>query len=109
MSGPDRLQRAARVLEYLVLAVAALGMLFHATLFWHWPRPINARFGTADLVDFALLLLLFLAASACAASGVALALARGKDALGPAYRALVLGITTFVAYYLLLPYLPRLG
>ena len=109
MSGPDRLARAAGVLEYLVLTVAALGLLFRVTVYWRWPEPAAAPYGTADLVDFAWLLALFLLATACAATGVALALTHGKDALTPAYRALVLGITTFVAYYLLLPYLPRLG
>ena len=111
MSAFYRYERYARRLETAVLAVAGVAVLFRLTWYWQLPKAEGASYGTGDVLDFALTLLLFLVATACAACGVALSLrgAPGRaDDVGRAYRPLLIGITTFVAYYFLAPYLPRL-
>ena len=101
--------RVAHILERAVVALAAFGVLFHTAIYAQLPRPAGAHYGSGDIAEFALLLSLFLLACACAVSGVALAYTRTRDDLGPPYRAMLIGLTTFVTYYLLLPSIPRLG
>ena len=61
-------------------------------------------FGNGDIIDYVLGLLLFLLAGACATCGVAL-LARVADAdKAAAYRPVLVGMTTFVLYYLVHPH-----
>ena len=107
MSIPARLERVARRLEHAVLGVAGVAVLFRLGLYAHLPKTESAAYGTGDVVDFGLTLLLFLLATACAACGVAISLRGAHGASGNAYRPLMIGITTFVAYYLLAPQLPQ--
>ena len=103
----DRLQTIAGLLEYCVLGVAGAAILFRLTWYWHLPKAAGARYGSGDVVEFGLTLLLFLLSTACAACGVALSLHSGAQ-VGRAYRPLLVGITTFVIYYFLAPKLPQL-
>lgn len=107
MSVPPRLERVARRLEHAVLAVAGVAVLFRVGVYAHLPKAEGAAYGPGDVVDFGLTLLLFLLATACAAGGVAISLRGAQGASGNAYRPLLIGITTFVAYYLLAPQLPQ--
>jgi hypothetical protein len=107
VSDTDRLERIARRLEHAVLAVAGLALLFRLGVYSQLPRAAGASYGTGDVVDFALTLLLFLLATACAACGVAISARSGEGASGKAYRPLLIGITTFVVYYLVAPQLPQ--
>ncbi|MGE0860264.1 MAG: hypothetical protein AB7P42_14245 [Gammaproteobacteria bacterium] len=110
MNRASVLPRLARGLEYAVLILAALGLAFHLLGHGLFPRPASAEWGTADLIDFGLLLLLFLVSTACAACGVAISLANARgNGGGPpsaAFRPLLVGITTFVIYYFVVPRLP---
>jgi hypothetical protein len=95
-------------LERSVLGVAAVAVIFRASLYWHLPKAAGAAYGTGDVVEFGLCLLLFVLSSACAACGVAMSLRGAGAPTGPAYRPVLIGITSFVAYYLLAPQLPQL-
>lgn len=108
MPAANRLERLTRWLETAVLTVAGAALLFRLGWYWHLPKAPGARYGTGDVVEFGLTFLLFMLSTACAASGVAIAL-RGKGAASAtAYRPLLIGVTTFVAYYFLAPKLPQL-
>ena len=110
MNRTPTLPRLARVLEYAVLLLAALGLAFRLVGHGLFAKPPGAEWGTADLVDFGLLLLLFLVSTACAACGVAISLANARTNSGAppaaAFRPLLIGITTFVVYYFVVPRLP---
>lgn len=103
-----RLERIARALQGAVLATAAAGVLFRASAYWHLPKAPGARYGSGDVVEFALTMLLFLLSTACAGCGVAMSLREQGPPGAAAYRPLLVGITTFVAYYFLAPHVPRL-
>lgn len=110
MNRASALPRIARGLEHVVLILAALGLAFRLAGHGLFPKPPGAEWGTADLIDFGLLLLLFLVSTACAACGVAISLANARANGGAppsaAFRPLLVGITTFVVYYFLVPRLP---
>ena len=108
MPVPARLERVTRVLEQAVLGVAGVAVLFRLGLYSRLSKTEGAAYGTGDIVDFGLTMLLFLLATACAACGVAVSVRGEHGAIGSAYRPLLVGITTFVAYYLLAPQLPQL-
>ena len=108
MSVPARLDRVARWLEHGVVAVAGIAVLFRLSGYWHLPKAAGATYGTGDVVEFGLTLLLFVLGTACAGCGVAMSLRGAGTSTGKAYRPLLIGITTFVAYYLLAPQLPQL-
>lgn len=108
------INRAARVLERASVTLTVLALLFRATIYWRLPPAAGASYGQGDILDFALGLVLFAVCCACAACGVALSLHAGRAAgveraaMGVAYRPVVVGMTSFVAYYFLHPYTPRL-
>ena len=108
MSVPARLERVARWLERSVLAVAGIAVLFRLSAYWHLPKAAGASYRTGDVVEFGLTLLLFMLGTACAACGVAMSLRGAGAPTDNAYRPLLIGITTFVGYYLLAPQLPQL-
>jgi hypothetical protein len=60
------------------------------------------------VIDFALGLVLFAVCLACAGCGVALSLMAVQEEKALAFRVGAIGITSFVAYTLLHPYVPRL-
>ena len=105
-----RLERIARSLEWAVLFLAGAGVLFRLGWYWHLPKAAGARYGSGDVVEFALTFVLFVLSTACAACGVAISLRmQGKNQAGAnAYRPLLIGVTTFAAYYFLAPRLPQL-
>jgi uncharacterized membrane protein YidH (DUF202 family) len=102
------LNRLAGALERAVVALAILALAFRVLVYGHIPRPPDAAWGSADVIDFALALLLFLLALACTGLAVALSTRAREHERGRAYRPAVVGMTTFVAYYLVHPYLPVL-
>ncbi len=102
------LHRLAGALERAVVALALLAIAYRVLVYGHIPRPPGAAWGNADVIDFALALLLFLVALACTGLAVALSARAPEQERGRAYRPAVIGMTTFVAYYLVHPYLPVL-
>lgn len=105
-----RLERVARSLECAVLLVAGAGVLFRLGWYWHLPKAAGARYGSGDVVEFALTFVLFMLSTACAACGVAMSLrmqGKGQPDTNP-YRPLLIGVTSFAAYYFLAPRLPQL-
>lgn len=108
MSSTHRFAALAPWLERSVLGVAAVAVVFRVSLYWHLPKLAGAPYGVGDVVEFALCLLLFVLGSACAACGVAMSLHGSGAPTGPVYRPVLIGITSFVAYYLLAPQLPQL-
>ena len=107
MPAPARLERTARLLEYSVLGWAGAACVFRLTWYGHLPKAAGALYGQGDVVEFGLTLVLFALSTACAGCGVALSL-RGSTSPGAAYRPLLVGVTTFVAYYFLASQLPPL-
>lgn len=102
----DTLTRVSTILETSVLALAAAALAFRASVYWLLPAPPGQPYGTGDVVDFALGLLLFALSGACAATGVMMS---ARSVAQPrAYRPVLVGITTFVAYYFVHPHVPRL-
>ncbi len=103
-----RLENIARSLEWAVLAVATAGVAFRLAWYGHMPKADGARYGSGDVVEFGLTFVLFALSTACAACGVAMSLRSEGAPNAKAYRPLLIGITTFVAYYFLAPRLPPL-
>jgi hypothetical protein len=108
LPAPARLERIARLLENSVFGVAAAAVVFSLSWFWHLPKAAGAHYGTGDVVDFGLTFLLLMLSTACAACGVATSLRGGSQASAAAYRPLLIGVTTFAAYYFVAPHLPQL-
>jgi len=102
------IKRLARALETATVATALLALGFRATLYWRWPPPPGASYGSGDLVDFGLGLVVFALATLAASCAVALSLRADRAGMAAAYRPLVVGTTTFAVYYFLHPYVPRL-
>ena len=105
----DRLRTLASWLERTVILLALGALVFRAALYGLFPRPPGAAYGNGDIIDYGLGLLLFLVSGGCAAVGVLLTTrvdARDKAA---AYRPVLIGMTTFVVYYLVHPHIPMLG
>jgi len=105
----DRLRTLALWLERAVILLALGALVFRATLYGLFPRPEGAAYGSGDIIDYALGLALFLLSGGCAAVGVLLT--TRVDAAGKAasYRPVLIGMTTFVVYYLVHPHVPTLG
>ncbi|MFT4564982.1 MAG: hypothetical protein ACI9BW_004752, partial [Gammaproteobacteria bacterium] len=72
------------------------------------PPAIDETFGLGDIIDFGLGLLLFFVSLLCAASAVGLSMTSEGQEQHLAFRPAVVGITTFVLYYFLHPYIARL-
>lgn len=103
------LQRLARRLEQAVIVLALGALAFRATLYGSLPPDAGARYGTGDIIDYGLGLVLFLLCGACAALGVVLTTRVAADAQARAYRPVLIGMTTFVVYYFVHPYVPTLA
>lgn len=96
-------------LQTAVKAVAALAVGFRMFAYNQFPKAPNANYGAADIVDFALALLLFLICAACAASGLAVHLSQASEDRMDVFRPLLLGMTVFAVYAVVYPHIPRLG
>ena len=102
------LLRVSRFLELGTIALALTALVFRATVYWRMPPLSGATYGRGDVLDFALAALLFVLAFVTAASGLLLARGLPGKQLGIAYRPLVVGVTTFSAYFFVHPYIPQL-
>ena len=102
------IQRAARVLEIAAVSLAIIALLYRATVYWQLPPPPGEPYGPGDIIDFAFAMLLFLVCGLCAAAGVASSMSGDGSEQHLAFRPAVIGITSFVGYYLLHPHIPRL-
>ena len=104
----QRLLKITTTLGHATLTLGAAALLYRATYYWQLPPPAGARYGLGDILDFGLGLGLFLICSLCATSGVMLKLSLAHEEQQPAYRAVLIGISVFVVYYLAHPHVPRL-
>ncbi|MGR8921051.1 MAG: hypothetical protein ACU85V_15655, partial [Gammaproteobacteria bacterium] len=102
-------QAVVRVLERAVVALALAALLYRALIYPSLPPPPGASYGTGDIIDFALGMLVFLVGGACAAGGVVLSMNVDEKERGAAWRPAVVGMTTFVVYYFVHPYVPAIG
>jgi len=100
--------RVGRVLERVVVILALGASVYRATLYWLLPPAAGEPYGTGDIIDFALGLLVFLTSGLCAAAAVATSMSGDGSAQHLAFRPAVIGITSFVIYYFVHPYVPRL-
>lgn len=95
-------------LEITAVALALLALWFRATWYWLIPVAEGAPYGLGDILDFALMALLFIVGACCAGLGVMLS-ARGNDLEQRlAFRPVLVGICSFVIYYFVHPHVPRL-
>lgn len=108
MSGLERLKGATARLETAALLLTLLALLFRATLYWQLPAGSEGGYGSGDLLDLGLALILFLVCCACAACGVAISLLGEREDKRLAYRAALVGMLSFIAYDFAHPYVPRL-
>jgi hypothetical protein len=108
MNRVERLKRLAASLEIGVLGLAVLALLFRATVYWQLPAGSGEPYGTGDVIDLGLALLLFLACGFCAICGVAISMLGDKADKRFAFQAFFIGVVSFLAYDLLHPYVPRL-
>lgn len=98
------LLRLGTLLERLVIGLALGALAFRATLYGALPRAAGAAFGTADVIDFVLALALFALCTAAGVVGVVLTTRAADDGMrARAWRPALVGMTTFVVYYLLHP------
>lgn len=102
------MKRFSVSLEIAVVALAVLALLFRATLYWLIPVAEGEPYGLADVLDFALMVLLFITSSLCAGVGVWLSIRGDELAQRLAFRPVLVGICSFVIYYLIYPHVPRL-
>lgn len=108
MAGLETIKRLAGILEKVVIGLALLALLYRATLFWRLSAETGQAYGTGDLLDLALALLLFLLCLLCAGVGVAISMLGEKEDKPLAYKAFFVGILSFIGYDLLHPLIPRL-
>lgn len=92
----------------LAMAMALGALLFRATLYWVIPVTDGEPYGLADVIDFGLGLVLFLVCTVCAATGVLLSFRQDPEEHRLAFRPVLVGILSFLAYYFLHPHVPRL-
>lgn len=104
----DALKRLARILERAVIALACGALLFRLLGYGRFPRLPGMPWGTGDVIDLALAAAVFLTGLACAGCGVALSARVDERDRGMAWRSAVIGMTAFVVYYLVHPYVPVL-
>lgn len=100
-------KRFSVILEYLVVGYALIALIYRATFYWLWPPAAGETYGLGDIVDFGLGLGLFFLSLLCAASAVVMSLKGQGQEQHLAFRPAVVGITTFVVYYFLHPYVPQ--
>jgi len=102
------MQLYARRLEIAVVGLALAALIYRASLYWMLPAPEGKTYGTGDVIDFVLGMILFLLSGLCAAAAVGMSVTAEGAQQQLAFRPAVVGITSFVIYYFLHPYVPRL-
>lgn len=95
-------------LEISAMAFAAWSLVYRSTLYWILPGAGGDKPGTADVLDLAFALLLFLICCLCSVSGVALSMLGDQQDKRRAYRPFLVGVLSFLAYDILHPHMPRL-
>lgn len=95
-------------LEIVTVALAILALLFRATLYWLIPGEEGEAYRLGDILDFGLMVLLFVAGGVCAGLGVALSMRGDELEQRLAFRPVLVGICSFVIYYFAHPHVPRL-
>lgn len=108
MSALSRSRKLA-ILERATVLAAAAGCFFKALIYPALAHGPEARFGAGDILDYLILLLIFLLSSAAGILGFLLSLDAAPDERGTVYRRVAVAMTVFVIYYLIHPHLPELS
>lgn len=108
MDRVTRLKQTAASLEVAVLLLAVGALLFRATVYWRLPPVGGAAYGTGDVIDLGLAMLVFVVGGLCAVTGVAISFLGDKADKRYAYQAFFVGVVSFIAYDWLHPHVPRL-
>ena len=101
-------KRLSVILEIAAVLLASLALLFRATLYWLIPVAEGEPYGLGDILEFGLMILLFVVGGLCAGLGVVLSAKGDGVEQRLAFRPVLVGICSFVIYYLVYPYVPRL-
>lgn len=104
----DTVKKLSRGLEIAAVGIAVSGLLFHATYYWRLGPEAGEPYGTGDIVDFLFALVLFLVCSLCTVSGVLISAMGQTEDKGQAFRAVLVGILSFLGYEFLHGQMPRL-
>lgn len=104
----ERIKKISIGLQVTAVVVAVTGLMYRSTLYWSLSGETAKPYGIADIVDFAFALVLFLVASLCTVSGVAISLMADIADKGLAYRAVLVGMLSFFSYEFLHGQMPRL-
>jgi hypothetical protein len=97
----DKATRSLRRWENATCTSAALGLIYHWLVLPHLRAPEARAAGVGELIDLAVLALVFVLALACALHAARLAVTRvDNDEMGAAWRGLAVGVTCFALYYL---------
>lgn len=104
----ERVKTIAMGLQTAAIGIAALGLLYRATVYWTLPLAPGAAYGARDIVDFLFALGLFLVCTLCTVAGVAISIMGGTADKGLAFRAVLVGVLSFMTYEFLHDHLPRL-
>ncbi len=102
------MHRISVSLEIASVGLAILGLLYRATLYWQIPVASGEPYGLGDVLDLGFMVLLFVVAAGCAATGVWLSASGDAAARRLAFRPVLIGILSFVIYYFVHPAVPRL-
>lgn len=108
MISVERLKSISQVLQTAAIVVAITGLIYRATVYWTLPLPPGATYGTRDIIDFLFALALFLICTLCTVSGVAISAVGNNIDKGMAFRAVLVGVITFLAFEFIHDRLPRL-
>lgn len=104
----ERVKKISTGLQTAAIGIAALGLLYRATVYWTLALEPGAAYGVRDIVDFLFALALFLVCTLCTVSGVAISVMGDTADKGLAFRAVLVGILSFMTYEFLHDHLPRL-
>jgi hypothetical protein len=102
------MKKVSVTLEIVTVALAILALVFRATLYWLIPGAPGEAYRLGDVLDFGLMVLLFFTGAVCAGLGVVLSMRGNELEQRLAFRPVLIGICSFVIYYLVHPHVPRL-
>jgi hypothetical protein len=102
------IQTFARRLEIGVVVFALAALAYRASIYWLLPPRPGEAYGSGDVIDFVFGLVLFLLSGLCALAAVMMSINSEGSTQVLAFRPAVVGITSFVVYFFLHPYVPRL-
>lgn len=108
MTKLERIKGLAATLEVAAVVIAVAGLVFRSTFYWTLGPGPGEAYGRGDVLEFLFALVLFLVCALCAAAGVAISFMGTIEDRRLAYRAVLIGILSFIGYEFLHDQMPRL-